>query len=176
MLYALLHACIAAMIIIIRAYAGAYLSLKSGVYANNSVIPITEIGETNSTSNTGLQCITDRMPCCLTQPNRAGEWLFPDGSTVPGPQQSPTTFYRNRGDDGTVNLNRLNTGIMMPTGLFCCEVLNSLDNNVTLCTNIGKSTDLYAIRSQYFVIIIISTGMVYNYSLHSEHLVYVCWI
>ena len=123
-------------------YVGVYLSLRGAVYANNSVIQITEIGETNTTSNTGLQCITDRRPCCATQPNRAGDWFFPDGTAVPGPAQNPTTFYRNRGDDGTVNLNRLNTNVMMPTGLFCCEVPDNVTIISRLCMNIGKLTEL----------------------------------
>ena len=108
------------------------------VYASNSAIQITEIGETNATSNTGLQCITDRIPCCSATPNRLGNWFFPDGTTVPGPQQSPITFYRTRGDDGTVNLNRLNTNVMIPTGQFCCEVPDAAGDTQPLCANIGK--------------------------------------
>jgi hypothetical protein len=88
--------------------------------------------------NTGLQCITDRMLCCVTLPNRFGEWLFPDGYAVPGPNQNPTTFYRSRGDDGTVNLNRLNANVMMPTGLFCCEVPDALNVMQRLCANISE--------------------------------------
>ena len=90
------------------------------VYTNNSVVPITEIG---TTSNTGLQCITDRRPCCGTPPDRLGQWYFPNGTTVPIAGGS-TTFYRTRGDDGTVNLNQP-SGVMSPTGLFCCEVPNA---------------------------------------------------
>ena len=125
-------------------YTGVYLSLRGTVYANNSVILITEIGETNSmppspNSNTGLQCITDRIPCCATVPNRHGEWYFPDGTTVPT-QGGATTlnFYRNRGDDGTVNLNRLNTNVIMPTGLFCCEVPDAAGMTQRVCANIGE--------------------------------------
>ena len=107
-------------------HTGVYLLLRGTVYANNSVISITEIGETNSTSNTGLQCITDRRPCC-TVPNRFGEWLFPNGTAVPNVYYYGTTsFYRTRGDNGTVNLNRLNTDVFMPTGLFCCVVPDAL--------------------------------------------------
>ena len=121
------------------AHVGVYVSLKGVVYANNSVIPITEIGETDDTSNTGLQCITDRSPCCQTQPNRFGVWYFPDGmTTVPGPIQNPTTFGRTRGDDGTVNLNRVNANIMMPTGLFCCVVPDATEVDQTVCANIGE--------------------------------------
>ena len=125
--------------------AGVYLSLKGVIYANNSVIPITEIGETNTTSNTGLQCITDKMPCCAhaDQGNRVGEWHFPDGTTVPellatNPQS--TTFYINRGptDDGSVNLNRLDTSVMSPTGLFSCMVLNATDHTQAVYASIGE--------------------------------------
>ena len=116
---------------------GVYLSLRGTVYVNNDVIPITEIGETNTTSNTGLQCITDRMPCCTAVGARAGDWYFPDGTTVL-PVGVATTFYRNRGDDGTINLNRLNTNIMMPTGLFCCEVPDAAGRTQRVCANIGE--------------------------------------
>ena len=108
------------------------------VYPNNSVILITEIGETNATSNKGLQCITDRRPCCAAQSNRHGEWIFPDGSNVPGIIQNPTSFYRNRGDDGTVTLNRLNSDVMMPTGRFYCVVPDATSTDVTVCADIGE--------------------------------------
>ena len=111
------------------------------IYANNSVIQITEIGETNPDTdlNDGLQCITDRMPCCRTA-FRTGEWYFPDMTMVPGPSLD-VRFYRNRGyDDGTVNLNR-KYGVMMPTGLFCCEVPDAASTSIMhrLCASICKS-------------------------------------
>ena len=124
--------------------AGVYLSLKGVVYANNSVIQITEIWETNPDTdlNDGLQCITDRMPCCRLFAVRAGEWYMytPERTMVPGPGTS-VSFYRNRGyDDGTVNLNRP-SGVMMPTGLFCCEeVPNAVGDIQPLCANIGKQS------------------------------------
>ena len=46
-------------------------------------------------------------------------------------------FYRNRGYDGTVNLNRHKTTITSPTGLFCCTVPNAQGKNQMLCANIG---------------------------------------
>ena len=112
------------------------MSLNGRVYPNNSVILITEIGETFS--NNGLQCITDRMPCCSTAPNRAGEWYFPgDGGLVPRISSGATTFYRNRGDDGTVNLNRVND-VMMPTGQYRCVVLDATNTSVTVRAEIGQ--------------------------------------
>ena len=107
-------------------------------YTNNSVIAITEIEQTNTTSNKGLQCVTDRRPCCAIGV-RAGQWFFPDnGGMVPN-QGSATTFYRNRGDDGTVNLNRLNSDVMMPTGMFCCVVPDATGVNMSTCAIISKS-------------------------------------
>jgi hypothetical protein len=113
---------------------GVYLLLRGTVYTNNSVISIMEIG---STSNARLQCITDRMPCCATIPNRFGEFFFPDGTTVPT-LGGATSFYRTRGDDGTVNLNRINTTIFMPTGLFCCVVPGALNVMQRVCTTISE--------------------------------------
>ena len=123
-------------------HTGVYLSLKGTVYANNSVINITEIGETDTSispppnSNNGLQCIADRMPCCRFGGGQVGEWFFPDGTMVPG--GSGSAFYRNRGynDDGTVNLNRANTNVIMPTGLFCCEVPDATGIVQWACVNV----------------------------------------
>ena len=118
--------------------AGVYLSLKGVIYANNSAIQITEIEETSPDTdlNDGLQCITDRMPCCRTLSIRAGEWYMytPNRTMIPGPSTA-LSFYKNRGyDDGTVNLNR-NASVMMPTGLFCCEILNAAGDIQPLCAN-----------------------------------------
>ena len=121
-------------------YTGVYLSLNGVVYPNNSVILITEIEQTNTTSNNGLQCITDRKPCCASPnaANRQGEWYFPDnGGVVPRPGVDER-FSRTRGDDGNVTLNRVNNDVMMPTGRFCCVVLDANDVNQRVCANIGK--------------------------------------
>ena len=113
-------------------HAGVYLSLKGVVLPHNTAIMIDDIGETDTSSNDGLQCITDRMPCCRT--SQTGEWNFPGGGgTVPGHKQSPTTFFRNRGEDGTVNLNRVSNTVMMPTGQYCCEVPDATGVNQMAC-------------------------------------------
>ena len=77
------------------------------------------------------------MPCCRTPPNRAGEWFFPNGIVVPV-SGAATTFYRNRGDDGTVNLNRVNTGIISPTGLFCRVVPDATGTIQRVCAAISE--------------------------------------
>ena len=81
-----------------------------------------------------LQCVTDRKLCCDTTPNRFGEWYFPNG-TIPG---YATSYYRLRGDDGTINLNRLTSDVTHPTGQFCCVVPDATDIYQTLCINISK--------------------------------------
>ena len=113
-----------------------YLSLRGRVYANNSIISITDIGRSVSQLNNALQCNTDRQPCCATSPNRYGNWFFPNGNVV----TYTTSFYTNRGDDGTVNLNRVHSNVMTPTGKFCCAVADATDTVQTLCIDIGELT------------------------------------
>ena len=115
---------------------GVYISHNGTVYPNNSVFIITDIGNTDSER---LQCVTDRRPCCVS-PSRVGEWYFPgDGGIVPSRGANPTTFFRDRGsDDGTVNLNRLNDNVMMPTGQYCCVVPDATGVNQTVCAVISK--------------------------------------
>lgn len=89
-----------------------------------------------------LQCITDRRPCCKR--DRIGQWYFPSRKLIPILGQGANrakTFYRNRGDDGTINLNRVDDSVHSPIGRFCCEVSDRNNVNHTLCVNvIGKLT------------------------------------
>ena len=50
---------------------------------------------------------------------------------------SPAVFYRNRRDNGEVSLNRP-SGVMSPTGQFCCQVPDAVNVTQTLCVTIGK--------------------------------------
>ena len=124
-------------------YTGVYLSLNGTVPLNNSDILISEIG--NSTDNI-LQCVTDRIPC-RANPNAVGNWFFPgDGGEVPS-LTGATTFGRSRGSDGTVNLHRVHNDVMMPTGQFCCVVLDATSTNVIVCANIGqKNSNIHVHR------------------------------
>ena len=107
-----------------------------GVFiANNSNINIRNIGQLSDDPNSALQCITDKIRCCLSQNPRHGEWYLPNEELVQG-TTSTSAFYRNRGDNGEVSLNRPN-GVLSPTGLFCCEVPDATGTNQTLCVNIG---------------------------------------
>ena len=96
-------------------YTGVKLILGGVQYPNRSIINIREIGENDE----ALICQTNRRPCCQG-PNRTGEWYYPNGSnlTIEG---SGKDFYRNRGNDGEVRLNRRNNALY-PTGIYRCEV------------------------------------------------------
>ena len=115
---------------------GVYLEQRSVHIANNSNINTRDIGQTSDNPNGVLQCITDRIICCLSQNPRLGEWYLPNVALVYG-STSSTAYYRNRGDNGEVSLNRP-SGVESPTGLFCCEVPDATGINQPLCMNIGE--------------------------------------
>ena len=112
---------------------GVYLALRGVFIANNSNTNIRNIGQSH---NGALQCITDRTPCCFSQDPKLGEWYLPNGQLVQG-TTSTTAFYRNRGDNGEVSLNRP-SDVESPIGLFCCELPDATNTNQTLCVNIGE--------------------------------------
>ena len=116
---------------------GVYLALRGVFIVNNSQVNIRNVGQSSDSPNGALQCITDRTPCCLNQNPRHGEWYLPNGALVQG-TASTTAFYRNRGDNGEVSLNRP-SDVMSPIGQFCCEVPDATDTNQTLCVNIGET-------------------------------------
>lgn len=121
-------------------YAGAYLSLRGRVYANNSIFLVTDIGQ----SNNGLQCVIQNkmpMPCCMHYPYPVGIWVFPNGTKVP--IHSSQGFYANSGwYNETIILNRLSENDSSPTGLFCCVVSEGGRTSQTLCANIGINVNI----------------------------------
>ena len=123
---------------------GTYLSLRGKFRANNTVIYIAEIGD--RFQNSALQRVTDKMPCCR-RPNRVGEWYLPNNEGLVPVWGGATSFYRNRGSNGSVNLNRLHSRVLSPSGSFCCVVPDALDVDQTLCANIGKSVKYPIYRS-----------------------------
>ena len=127
-------------------YIGVHLSLRSIIYANNSIIFSSMIGESYDRTRqpwvrlsppNSLQCITDRQSCCASPPWRAGQWYFPNASYVLVFFLS-YEYYRTRGDDGSVHLNRRSDSNFIETGLFCCVVPDAMDNYQTVCANIGE--------------------------------------
>ena len=114
---------------------GVYIALRGMHITNNSNINIRNIGQSSDNPNGVLQCITDNLLCCSGDP-RLGEWYQPNGTLVQG-TASTTAFYRTRGANGEVSLNRP-SDVESPTGQFCCEVPDATSTNQTLCVNIGK--------------------------------------
>ena len=68
--------------------------------------------------------------------------MVPTGTLVPRRGYRPDSkmeFYRNRGDNGQVFLNRITNDIdNITTGRFCCEVPDTTGVNHTLCVLIGN--------------------------------------
>lgn len=114
-----------------------WLSLNGQLYSNNSAIELREIFESADNSHS-LMCVTSKRPCCRTPPHRFGEWLYPNGSTV-SISGSNNSFYRNRGDDGTVRLHRRGiTSSSAASGQYCCEIPNSDDIVQRLYVHFGE--------------------------------------
>ena len=108
------------------------------MYAKNSVLFVTEIGQ----SNNGLQCVTDHMQCCQNLPYRAGEWIYPNGTRVLS-QYYGLEFYRIRDNNGSVILNRVNSTTMSLSGRFCCMLPDARGFEQALCANIRESLYLH---------------------------------
>ena len=94
---------------------GVRLTLRGVQYHDNGIIDITDVGENDA----ALICQTDLRPCC--RPIRAGQWYYPNGTAVPI-STAGGDFYRNRGDDGTVRLNRRNNAMYPTIGIYRCEI------------------------------------------------------
>ena len=114
----------------------AYLSLRGLHVTNNSYVDIDDIGEGDDGA---LLCVTDLMQCCrggdTPDGMRAlGVWLYPNGTDVQI-QGDNYDFYRTRGPS-ILRLNRRNNAIS-PTGLYCCEVPDSIFTVQRVCANVG---------------------------------------
>lgn len=70
------------------------------------------------------------MPCCQDSPQH-GEWTFPNEASVTDSE----TFRVNRDNNGNVNLSRVSSHVMSPTGKFCCDIegATGISANAMLC-------------------------------------------
>ena len=116
---------------------GVRLTLRGVWYHDNDVINIMDVGENES----ALICQTDLRPCCKYSTFRAGEWYYPNGEVVPI-EGKKRDFYRNRGDDGTVRLNRRNNATY-PNGIYRCEIPDHRGINQTLHIDLKLVTYSY---------------------------------
>lgn len=107
-----------------------YLSLNGRVLVTNEDLTITDIGE----GDRALFCFTDLSQCCVDESR--GQWLFPDGTTIPlDSTQDKLDFSIERGS-GFVRLNRKNNATS-PSGMFCCEVPDATSSLIQICININ---------------------------------------
>lgn len=96
------------------------------MYANNSNLILASIGEDED----ALVCKTDKEDCCVTPPNRVGEFYYPGGVQVPI-QMLGQAFYRTSGRQ-EIYLNR-RAGFINPSEVFCYEIPNSAGVMQSIC-------------------------------------------
>ena len=86
-------------------------------HANNSIVTIDEIGA----GEMALMCFTSELECCDNEPNRSGEWYFPNSSAVRVNDKSDN-IYRDRGRS-VVRLNRKNNSSSLTVyGVYHCMI------------------------------------------------------
>ncbi len=121
---------------------GLTVELNGVEYAENDEIDMTLIGTGTREDQSGLLCRTNLTGCCRSWRSGAqGGWHYPDNTLV-GVSTTGLDFYRNRGYDGIVRLNRRN-GATEPTGSYCCEVGTMADPNARICVTLSKLFVLY---------------------------------
>ena len=88
---------------------------------NNSYIDLTLVGEVKAAGVENIvRCNTDLDTCCGSmQGDHRGDWYFPNGTIVEGPENG-TDIYRRRGDQ-RVNLLRRNNA-SSPSGIYHCNI------------------------------------------------------
>ncbi len=101
------------------------------MFQPGSTVLITDIGAFTGPTLEGaassLVCDTSRVSslCCRGSDNGGSrlpaEWLFPDGTTVPGNSGSTGVGFTRSGFTDQLRLNRWNN-VLMPTGNFTCVV------------------------------------------------------
>ena len=124
------------------------LTHRGESYPNNSELFIGDIGEFSTGS--AILCTTNRSPCCSA--DSIGEWYYPNGSMVPD-NDAGEDFYRSRGKNQTIQLNRRNNA-RSPGGSFCCELpVNNDDDNHRLCVRVGKEVIIFKLTVNEAIIL-----------------------
>ena len=113
--------------------AGVYLSLNETALASNSYVDANDIG----VNETALLCHTDKMTCCTNENGqiRAGQWYFPNGTSVGFMGASHDEFYRDRGTQ-VVRLHH-REGMFTERGPFQCTIPDANDIMQNISINIG---------------------------------------
>ena len=108
-------------------YTAVQLQLGDANIANNTVVPITDIGNARTSNGNALICSTTLTPCCVVYQHRFGEWYYPSGNPL-GLEGSGDAIFRDRVDHdvslgimGSVRLHRRNNA-MSPVGIYGCVI------------------------------------------------------
>ena len=102
------------------------LSFRGDSIANNSIVVISEIGDSMST----------RIQCTTVNPNqKVGRWFFPNGREVLGRGSGRVIIYRSRNNLGAVMLGNRNNATG-PTGLYRCTIPDRFGDEQTLIVGI----------------------------------------
>ena len=111
---------------------GVGILLNGVIYANNSIVNITDIG----TGSAALLCTTTNTHCCSSR-NRETWWFFPNGSRVQNNGGLP--YYRTRNTNPQSVLLHCNPQ-GTTTGLFHCDILDASEAVQSLYVGIYTST------------------------------------
>ena len=108
-----------------------FVTIMGENFPNHSYIDLTLVGEVKAAGIKNImRCNTDLDTCCgSTQGDHHGDWYFPIGTSVEGPENG-TDIYRRRGNQ-RVNLLRRNNA-MSPSGIYRCDIpTNALRTETT---------------------------------------------
>ena len=118
-------------------YAGVGFFFNGRVHPNNSIVFLSDIGESSS----ALFCLTDRTRCCSITAGgeRHGAWKFPNGSEIMQ-ESMGGDIYRTRSYSSVI-LNRRNNAVG-PTGIYTCEIPDALNKVLYIRVSEGSLFDI----------------------------------
>ncbi len=113
-------------------------------YLPEDTIPITEVGDNFES----LVCVTSNVNtmCCgkddTTGDGPVGNWLYPNGTTVPRNQVNPNGDITRSSHTQQICLNRKKTNVISPTGVYTCVVPDGSNTgmNHTATITLGECT------------------------------------
>ena len=130
---------------------GLFFMLRDRVYQPGDTILITAVGNESSPSDPGaaLVCETSNVntQCCRTSDGgNVGEWLFPNGSLVPGnfSVDEELADFTRTGFFQQVRLNRINSNALMPSGAYECRVPSENGSVIHVASITLQGTCMYA--------------------------------
>ena len=93
-----------------------HLQLHGQVYGNNSIVTLTDIGDSKMSA---LLCLTSNAHCCNNLGRENGQWYLPDGTNI---SKHDETFRTSRGLYLTALLRNISTSPSGTMGIFWCTI------------------------------------------------------